>query len=133
MASPKVTNAQARTSALLLLGAGAFFVKFGYFDVLREAQKHAEAVAASNNPIFVAPVFLATTKVLIFAPAFLVIGLVLLVTGAPSETGVIGRLLSRPEDGEIAPLGIALLLATLFPGIALYLWLEHRLALLGFV
>jgi hypothetical protein len=132
MARSKVTNAQARSTALLLLGAGAFFLKFGFVDVLREAQKHAEAATISKNPIFVAPVFLTTTKVLIFAPAFVLIGLVLLVTGAPAESGVIGRLLSRPEDGEITPLGIVLLLSTLLPGIALYLWLEHRLALLGF-
>ncbi len=119
MPRPKVTNAQARTTALLLLGSGAFFLKFGYFNVLRDAEANTTMVTS-------------LTKIIVFAPAFLMIGLVLLVTGAPAASSAIGRLMARPEDGEIAPLGIALLLATLLPGVVLYMWLMHRLAQLGF-
>ncbi|AKT41330.1 hypothetical protein [Chondromyces crocatus] len=111
---------KARGGGLLLTGIGVWFLKMGLFDVLREAEMGTASIRTSGKALFV-------------APAFLLFGLLLVVTGAPGDgTTGIGRHFVRPADRKLTSFGWLLTAVAFAPGLGLYIWLKQRLQELGY-
>lgn len=113
---------KARAGGVALVACGAFLLKIGFFDVLRDAEAGAAHVSTSMKAVLV-------------APAFVMFGLLLMVIGAPGDGGSgsgFGRHISNASTRKLKPLGWALVIVTLLPGLVMYLWLDSRLSALGF-
>jgi hypothetical protein len=120
MDAAKTLDLKARAGGVALAACGAFLLKTGFFDVLRDAEAGAAHVSTSMKAVLV-------------APAFMMFGLLLMVIGAPGDGGSgIGRHFTNAADRKLKPLGWVLAIATLLPGLVLYLWLDSRLSALGF-
>lgn len=120
MESAKTTDLKARGAGLALVAIGGWLLKYGFFDVLRDAEANAPRVSTSMKAVLV-------------APAFVMLGLLLVVIGAPGDgSSGAGRYFVRASDRKLTPLGWVLTMLTLAPGLVLYLWLQERLSALGF-
>lgn len=108
-----------KAGGLVLLAAAAAMVKVGVLDPIQST-----AVGASVEPV--------VRKGIVLAPLCFVLGVALL--ALPHNT--VWRFLSHPslrnpDTERITARGAALIVATLLPGLALYLWLEAHLAALA--
>lgn len=109
-----------RAAGVGLTACGAYLLKIGFFDVLRDAEGGATNVSTSMKAVLV-------------APAFVMFGLLMIVIGAPGDGSVgVGRYFTRAGDRRLTPLGWVLTCVTLLPGLVMYLWLQSRLSELGF-
>lgn len=109
-----------KVGGVVLLGCGTALAKLAIVDPLSYAD-----AGASNVPV--------TVKGTVLVPSCFLLGAGLFVL--PHDT--VWRFLSRPalrhpETHRVAPLGVALIGAVLLPGLALYGWLEWKLAALGY-
>jgi hypothetical protein len=115
-----MSDLKARGAGVAVAASGAFLLKIGFFDVLRDAEAGATRVSTSM-------------KAVVVAPGFLALGLFLLVFGAPGDGSQgIGRHFSDVSTRKLKPLGWLLVILILLPGLGLYLWLQSRLSELGF-
>lgn len=120
MDTAKTTDLKARLGGVGFTACGAFLLKIGFFDVLRDAESGATRVSTS-------------LKAVLIAPGVIVLGLFLLLFGAPGDgsTGI-GRHFTDASTRKLKPLGWVLVMFILAPGLGLYLWLQSRLSELGF-
>lgn len=120
MDAAKTLDLKARAGGVALTACGAFLLKTGFFDVLRDAEAGAAHVSTSMKAVLIAPVFV-------------LFGVLLMVIGAPGDGGSgFGRHFINASDRKLKPLGWVLAMVTLLPGLVLYLWLDSRLSALGF-
>ena len=120
MDDAKTMDMKARAGGLALAAIGGFLLKIGFLDVLRDAEGGASSVSTSMKAVLV-------------APAMMLLGLLLMVMGAPGDgsTGI-GRHFTNASDRRLKPLGWVLVGLALLPGFVMYLWLQSRLSELGF-
>ena len=120
MDAAKTTDLKTRAAGVALAAIGGFLLKIGFLDVLRDAERGASRVSTSMKAVLVAPMFL-------------LLGLLLVVIGAPGDgsTGI-GRHFTNASDRRLKPLGWVLVGVMLLPGLVMYLWLQSRLSELGF-
>lgn len=111
----KEEHQKARVMGLLFIVLGGFLLKIGLFDVLAEAEAHAESVKMSSKGVML-------------APPFMMMGLLLVIIGKPKSAEAV----LDPKTGAIKPLGWLALVGILGPGLILYLWLQSQLASLGY-
>jgi hypothetical protein len=120
MDAAKSMDLKARAGGLGLATCGGFLLKIGFFDVLRDAEGGETHVSTSLKAVLV-------------APGILVLGLLLIVIGAPGDGSEgIGRHFTNAADRRLKPLGWVLVMLMLLPGLVMYLWLQSRLSELGF-
>lgn len=120
MDAAKTTDLKARAGGVGLAACGGVLLKMGFFDVLRDAEAGATSVSTSM-------------KAVLIAPGVVVLGLFLLLFGAPGDGSQgIGRHFTNASTRKLKPLGWVLVIFILLPGLGLYLWLGDRLSELGF-
>ena len=123
MSDDPTRSLKARVAGVVFLGIGVLFVKIGVVDVLAQAR-------ATSAPV--------TTyiKVVVIAPMFIALGLLLLVIGAPSEPKpgslVLHLVTGHGPQSRLEPLGYALVLVFVALGLGLHAWLVNELASLGY-
>lgn len=113
-------DTKARLAGIGLVAVGAFLFKLGFLDVLRAAEAHAPSVSTSTKAVGV-------------APGFALLGLLLVVIGAPGD-GSAGpsRYIVNASDRRLKPLGWLIVAVVFAPGLVLWLWLSARLRELGY-
>src|SRR4051794_20974886 len=107
MDAAKTTDLKARAGGVALAACGAFLLKIGFFDVLRDAEGGATRISTS-------------LKAVVVAPGVIVLGLFLLLFGAPGDGSQgIGRHFTDASTRKLKPLGWVLVMFILLPGLGL--------------
>jgi hypothetical protein len=115
-------DTKVRLGGGVMIGISALLFKIAFLDVLADARRGAGHVSTSM-------------KGLVVAPGFLLLGILLVLMGAPQ--GRPGRVASWFVDGHgptsrLKPLGWVAVGIVLAPGFGLYVWLQDQLSALGY-
>ena len=117
------TKLKARLCGAGLLASGLLLLKIGVVDVLDAAR-----TASATVTMY--------TKAVILAPTLVLVGLLLLVIGAPSEPRpgslVLHFVTGHGPQSRLKPLGYVIVFVLLGVGLGLYQWVQSELTALGY-
>jgi hypothetical protein len=117
------TKLKARLCGAGLLACGLLLLKIGVVDVLDVARSGSASVTTY-------------TKAVIIVPTFVLVGLVLLVIGAPSEprpgSWALHFVTGHGPQSRLKPLGYVIVVVLIGLGLGLYQWVQSELAALGY-